>query len=323
MVKRVALFVVLSSVLASMPAWAQQDNREVARRHYTEGQELFRAERWDAALAEFRAAYQADPHPVSLRSQAACLVHLGRDREAVGLYEQYLRELPQASDAGEVRSYIQDVTSRPGRIYIVTNPQGVQATLDGRLLDGATPINVQIAPGQHSLQLQAQGYNPETRNFEVAYGEAQTIQINLVAAAGPPATPPATPVPTQPSEGLRFSTPVWVMIGLTAAALVTGIVTGSLALSDQGEFELLDPQADPESRFQELHDSGQTKALIADISFGVAAAAAITGIVLFIVQNTGNRRSASRQGYTLGSPSLTLTPSVSENGGGISIFGRF
>ncbi len=332
MVKRAMVFVFLTSLVTALPAMAEQGDREAARRHYAEGQMLFRDGQYEAALREFQAAYRADPHPVSLRSQAACLVQMGREREAVELYQRYLEAMPNASDRAQVESYIQEARSQGGRVYIVTNPQGATATLDGRPLPGQTPLNVEVSAGSHTLQLQAQGYRPETRTFQLSYGESQTIQVNLSPAAGQqPATTPSTPTPggyppqqTQ-DQGLRFSVPVWVMIGVTGAALITGIVTGSLALVDNGEYDDMRQNVGQyqESEFDDLGDSGETKALIADISFGIAAAAAITGIILFIVDNTRNRSSNAQSGYSFNTRRLNITPTVTDNGGGISAFGSF
>ena len=83
-------------------------------------------------------------------------------------------------------------------------------------------------------------------------------------------------------EGPKIGTPVWVSLGIAGAAFIAGVVSGSLALSDQSEFD------DTGKTDKELADRGQTEAIIADVSFGLAAAAAITGIVLFFVENADN-----------------------------------
>lgn len=157
--------------------------------------------------------------------------------------------------------------------------------------------------------------------------EASRLRQEILAAAQA-ATPEPTPQPItapQPAIGgqpaatpqprLRVSTPVWVMIGITGAALVTGIVAGSLALSGQGDFDDLIANGEY-GEAADLGGSVETRALVADISWGVAAAAAITGIVLFFVDYSRSRRAAA-------SPSFAFSPSPTEGGGQLVLLGRF
>lgn len=330
MLRRTVLYVFIASMLTAPVALAQDGGRDLARRHYAEGQRLFQAGQFDAALRSFQAAYQSDPHPVSLKSQGECLARLGRAREAISMFERYLSEAPAARDAADVRRRIQELQSRGGRIYIVTNPAGAAVTLDGRPLRDRTPANIEVPTGRHSLAVQMPGYQTVMQQFDVASGEARTIQLALVPeGGGGTGTDPGVPgTPPAGGGGARITTPVWVMIGLTGAALLTGIITGSLALSDQGDFDdLMGSENLTLAQYNEatgVGDSGRTKALIADISFGVAGAAALTGIVLFFVDYARRRRQArqpAQPGYD--SPSLSISPAISQNGGGIFAIGRW
>jgi hypothetical protein len=166
--------------------------------------------------------------------------------------------------------------------------------------------------------------------FNMAPGGNYTVNTALVPVGGVATTPAYPPVGDQPptpepaGRTWRVTTPVWAMIGVTAAALVTGIVTGSLALSDQGEF---DDQLEAEGVTSEnrqalvdIGDNGTTKALVADISFGVAGAAALTGLIVFFAQN---RARSSGQANHRRSRSFAITPSFDEGGGGLQAVGHF
>lgn len=323
---RVVWLMVIAAMSVAAPALAEQGGREAARRHYAEGQELFRARNYEAALAEFRAANEIAPHPITLKAQAECLERLGRMREAVPLFEQYLAQMPNAPDAADIRARIASHQSQGGRVSIYSNPPGATVTLDGRRLNGTTPMQIDVAAGRHAVALEMNGYQMGLEEFNVAPGGTYTVNTAMVpvAAAAPttPESPPGVePAPTQ--RTWRVTTPVWAMIGVTAAALVTGVVTGSLALADQGEFDdqIAAEGVTSENRqvLEDMGDTGTAKALVADISFGVAGAAAITGIVLFFVQN----HQAQTSGQARRQRSFAITPSFGEDGGGLQAVGHF
>jgi len=316
------LAVSASLLMTASPALAEQA-RDAARRHYAEGQALYNAGNYSAALSEFRAAYAAQPHPVVLKSQAECLERMGNIREAMELFQRYLSERPDAPDRAAIESRIASYRSRPGRLRIVTNPPGATVTLDGARVNGATPMDVNVQSGQHAVAVQLEGYQMVLQEFNMPPAGSHTVQANLVPVGGAVATTP-TPGPggqvVVQQRRWHMTTPVWVMVGVTGAALVTGTVTGALAMADQGEFDdLRDDQDTERSELEDLRDSGETKALVADISFGVAAAAAITGIVLFFVQNRRGAQTAEGEDST----PIAINPLITEEGGGVQIGGRF
>ena len=64
--------------------------------------------------AEFRAANDLAPHPITLKAQAECLERLGRMREALPFFEQYLAQMPNAPDAADIRARMMTFASRAG-----------------------------------------------------------------------------------------------------------------------------------------------------------------------------------------------------------------
>jgi hypothetical protein len=324
---RVVWLMVIAVMSVAAPAVAEQGGRDAARRHYAEGQALFRARSYDAALAEFRAANDLAPHPITIKAQAECLERLGRMREAVPLFEQYLAQMPNAPDAADIRARIGSYQTQGGRVSIYSNPPGAAVTLDGRRLNGTTPMQVDVAPGRHAVALEMNGYQMGLEEFNVGPGGAYTVNTAMVPAASAAPTAPVYPPPgMQPAPTQRawsVTTPVWAMIGVTAAALVTGVVTGSLALADQGDFDdQIAAEGVTSANRQDLvdiGDTGTTKALVSDICWGVAGAAAITGIVLFFVQN----HQAQTSGQAASHRSFAITPSFDEDGGGLQAVGHF
>jgi len=72
----------------------------------------------------------------------------------------------------------------------------------------------------------------------------------------------------------------WISLGLTAAAGATAGVLGGLALADK---RALEDRTRGNDDWAELQDARESKALAADVLFGVAGAAAVATVVLFVV----------------------------------------
>lgn len=339
-----ALCVVVVLVAAAPAAWAEVASRDAARDAYARGQQLFQSGDFEGALRAFEEAYDAAPHPVVLKSQAECQERLGHYRQAVELLERYLADRPDAPDRADIETRIASHRARPGTLRIISSPPGAQVTLDGRRLTEATPITTEVPSGAHAAAIELEGYQMVLQEFDVSFGEERTVEVTLAPIGAPPETPPVGvggeegggeagggeegggeagggeegggATPPEAGPGVRMSTPVWVMTGLAGAGLLTGIISGSLALADQGEFDDGVERGEARDRLEELADAGQTKALVADIAFGVAAAAAITGIVLFFVENARAQPEYESSG-------LTISPSIAGDGGGVSATLRF
>ncbi|MCA9538437.1 MAG: hypothetical protein KC620_06085 [Myxococcales bacterium] len=118
----------------------------------------------------------------------------------------------------------------------------------------------------------------------------------------------ADPMPNRVDTGIRPTgtsgqvVAGWSLIGLGAAGLATGGVFGYLARDAANEFEgtiVLEDKKD-------LRDTAKSRALIADIAFGVGAAAAVTGVVLLLLDDGGAEASALRFGPTPGGAQVGL-----------------
>lgn len=98
------------------------------------------------------------------------------------------------------------------------------------------------------------------------------------------------------------------------AGLITFAVSGGIALSRRGALE--DDCADGacDDAENSAADAVDRAALIADIGLGVAIAGTAVGVILLLVNSGGDEEhSATTQ----------LVPSLSQNGGGVSVLGSF
>ena len=177
------------------------------------------------------------------------------------------------------------------------------------------------------------GHESISRRIDVAAGQRVDLDLQLVEVAGtastdgtgaqseddvfgaetpsePSATtddpeePTTTPPPTDPSTG------VWVTTAIAGVALVTGTIFGFLALSKQSDFDAMPTSG--------TANDGETFALVADLSFAVAAVAGITAIVLYATERPST--SATPPASTA---SLRVVPLAGPTGGGVALGGTF
>jgi hypothetical protein len=72
-----------------------------------------------------------------------------------------------------------------GDLTVVTTPPGATVKLDGRKLNGVTPLTEKDIPvGKHTLQVSANGYLAATRPVDITSGAATTATFPLVATQG-------------------------------------------------------------------------------------------------------------------------------------------
>lgn len=123
-----------------------------------------------------------------------------------------------------------------------------------------------------------------------------TLSAGPAAAQGPrvsdaPAVPPVPPAAEPAAEPAAPQTPppraerplplaLWASAGVFGASLVGGVVLGFLATDAQTDFDRRPTKA--------LADRGERYAIYADVLFGLAAVAGLTGIVIYATEVEGD-----------------------------------
>jgi hypothetical protein len=154
-------------------------------------------------------------------------------------------------------------------------------TIDERPQGALTPMDVELAPGTHSVKLTAEGRLPTEKQIDVAFASSQTIRADLDPAP-PPAPPvaaslPASPPPIPPPSSPHSLAAAFVTGGLAIVAAGVGTVFGVMALNDKSDFD--------KNPTTHTADNGDTHALISDMSFGVALTFGITSAVLLLTSD--------------------------------------
>jgi tetratricopeptide (TPR) repeat protein len=164
---RSALAVVFTLVLAvGLTASAVAEDTAAAREHYQRGTAFYDLGKYQEAIREFEAAYQAKNDPALLYNLAQSHRLAGNSEQALHFYRTYLRRVPKAPNRAEIE----------GRISSLEKLQEQKSA-------------TQIAPPNHSIPPPA----PQP-------GEAPTGPPPAPVTAPPVATTPAPPTPSAGSS---------------------------------------------------------------------------------------------------------------------------
>lgn len=199
-----------------------------------------------------------------------------------------------------------------GTLVIDANLTDAQVTVNGEFV-GTPPLTLTLKPGKYEVKLERNKYLPVTRLMAVEANQTTKEDIKLLLIPGQ--VPDAQVVPKLvkkedgASPGLVLSPLTWVLGGVAVAAGGTGLTFG---LISRGQEETLRGGYDPQTqvyagtRAQALEQN--RNAMVANIAFGVAGAAAVGAIISGIVDGTRP---------------VQVTPTASAGGAGVAVGGSF
>jgi hypothetical protein len=259
-------------------ARAQDVAPSEADRRLAQGEALFEAENYDAALAEFEAAHgllEGNPDRyLLLWNIGQCHERLFRYDRALDYYQRYLDEGgPDAADRAAVEATMRALESLLATVSITVNVEGAVVWVDGHEV-GDAPGDVRVTSGTHSIEIRASGYATEIREVQVAVRGEAHIEVTLRVISD--------------YEGLDPWI-FWTSAGLAVATGIAGAGVGISALVESSNVQAFPVDA----RSQEDRDRVGALALGADVLYGVAGLFATTAVVLaFLTDWDGSPGSA-------------------------------
>jgi hypothetical protein len=283
----VTAFAAAPSVGLAQEAEGEQDD---ARTFYKAGKEAYEAGKYAEAEEAFQKAYDAKPHPTVLKSIAECKVQLGDLTGAIELFEKFLAD-PAASKKEEVQARVTELKGMMASLEVTSAPEGAAIALDGTDTGKTTPSTFELAPGDHEVVLTAEGYEPLMKQVTLAKGQDGQVKADFAAEGiKVPTEEPALADPFASEEGGGEEevteddsegppAAFWVCAAVAGVGLVSGTVFGTMALGDEKDYK--------DNPTKGTKESGERNAIIADVSFGVAAAAAVVGAVILITDAKG------------------------------------
>jgi len=295
---------------APAPA-ADAANVAKAKELFQAGQKLYKAGKYAEAIARFEEAYAARPHPVIFFNIGKCWEQLSENAKALRAYRDYLRLAPDAKDRDTVTDAMANLERRLRekglqQLLVYAEPPTARIVVDGKDI-GTSPASVELIAGSHKLEVSAPNFAKYERTFNFSITRATEMTVTLeppksapVASDAPRADPkpadtgskldpgpPPPPPPMVSDEAPKKGGRLWAYVvgGVAVASVGAGVGLGVAANGEAAKFTSV--QHDPATVNQEFaaaRDASTGLATGANVAYGVAGAAAITAVILFILE---------------------------------------
>ena len=284
----------------AMPAIANPQAKAQAQSLLSEGTKLYDQGDVAGALEKFQTAYAAFPSPKLMFNIGRANRDLGRPVEAMEAFEKFLAGAPDASSEtiANANKSVAELRSMLGRIRIDCETADAEVSVDGKSL-GLTPLPDPIwaTPGRHQVTAKHASAAPAIEDVDVTAGSVSAVTTRLLLLTAPMAAAPA-PVPEaaprldrqvapRPSDtgggwwlGRKWT---WIAAGSTVV-LAAGAITAGVLMQDKFDSLRSSCGAGNSPRpgcSQSDIDSVGSRQTIANVFWGLTAAAAVTTGVLF------------------------------------------
>jgi hypothetical protein len=314
------MLVIAGLLTATRAAHAQSAGAQ-AEVLFRRGKELLAVGKIAEACAAFDASQKLDPTMPTVMNQANCREKNGQLATAWGLFVDVERQTRTATDqvSQQLHAVAADRAAKLEprlstlRIDVPANNRigGLEILRDGEVLDPVTWNQaLPIDSGTYRISARAPGNAEWSSSIGVApERDAKIVEIpmlravDLVPSARDAERATAISEPEAPPKlATRNSGTVWsakrkiavATAASSALALTAGSVLGLSAKSKQRDAHALcpDPQLSCESadRANDLVRSGHSRAIGANVAFGIGTAAAITAGVLWFTGAPESRR---------------------------------
>jgi tetratricopeptide (TPR) repeat protein len=274
----------LPAVAAPSSAQSTQTNTEQAKLVYDHAVAAYEEHRYRDAIDLFTQADALRPNPAFSFNIGIAYEDMGDSAMALLHYRAYLRQLPKASDREEVENRVrklEGVLADKGlqQVTIISNPADAMVVLDGKPR-GVSPWTGEVAPGAHVVTLSLEGYESESRDFDLPSRRSIDVPVTL-KKAGPKLTTPVVDSNRKPKADAKAPwehvRPVtWSVLGVSVASFgaALGFELSRSALEQRSQ------QADSEVGRLKLHEDARRSELWAKSFLMFAIGMGATSIVL-------------------------------------------
>jgi hypothetical protein len=240
-VVRVSARLIASALVAllALPSFARAQEAEEARGLFVEANRAIDEGRFAEARDLLTRSLAMHPHVATAFNLGVALRGTGQLHRAAEVFEQIL-----AGDLGELRAeqvtqvqhLLAAVRADFGTVELVACGDATELATIAVLVDGQRQTDVppcaattlSLDPGDHTIRLEADGFEPHDRAIIVGRGEQVAVEARLVAR------------PTLTTEG--SSEDPWIWLGVGALVLVAGAgVTTGVLLATQRAPHVVDP----------------------------------------------------------------------------------
>ncbi len=305
-----ALSMVFALACFALPLRAAENDD--AKASFEEAKQLYSQEKFLEAADAFRQAYELKPTWKLLYNIGQSEAAAKRYGLALEAFEKYLAESGDEISKErqeEVREEVKRLRDMIGSLD-VDAPADSIVTVDG-VERGKAPLPgyVMVAAGvDHHVVVDLDGTSIIDKTVRVSGGQVMGVaREDLPKKSAEPASSP-------------LKTVGWIAVGVGAAALAGGAVTGGMSLSKNNELEdSCTSGSCPSGVNPDIEESRDKLALMTDILLPVGGVLAATGIVLLIVNASRKENPDEKTSME----TAVLPFAIPQGGGGLIIEGRF
>lgn len=289
----------------------QADISAQADEQFRRGREEQNRGNCQEALEYFRASHALKPQRGTLLNMGLCEKQLGQLAKALQHLEEVLPQLPQGDDRRDiVRENLTELKARVPwlRIVLTANaPVGTVVTYDDSELEPTMiGTDIPVDPGKHVVIVEAAGLPDRRYEVMIVEGKRQTLRVE------PGVLPPPVVIQAEDPARKNKLTAGFIVGGLGVAGIVTGAITGGMALRDHSAAEKACPtHTGCGDEVMDLANRGQTLSTVSTVAFAVGVVGLGVGVPLVLM----NRKSDDK------APSVAFQ--VSTNGARIGLSGAF
>lgn len=275
------------------PAAEEPANITEARGRVELGERFYQQGNYDAALTEFRRAYDImGDHPsrhVIMYNIGQCHEASFRYDEALEAYHEYLDEGGEGAEGrDEVEAHIAELEELLATVTVEVNVPEAEIYVNERLV-GRAPDQVRVPGGINVFEVRAEGYVSQRREVQAASRTEATVTFTLEALP-------------EEFEGIHQAY-FWSSLGLTIATGIAAAIVGiqALAASTDVSNRLADDYESWSVGNADLDEISQL-ALATDLLIGATALLGVTSLVLGLLtrwQDEEEERQSSRPHLSL------------------------
>jgi hypothetical protein len=298
--------VLLTLVAQATPPIATPESKAKAQSLLKEGAKLYERGALAAALEKFNEAYEEYQSPKLLFNIGQACRDLGRPAEAMNAFERFVADATDAPPdmTAEAKKSMAELETKLGKLRIQCSTLGAEISLDGKPV-GLAPITdlIWAVPGSHQVTARHPDMAPAIEDVEVNASWVHTVVISMMplpkaVAEAPARAKPAPAVELKAAkrmsadeapperEGWRGRTWTWVAAG---SAVVFAGSAALFGIAMESKYDSLNSSCGSASASypgcsQDQIDAVLLRRNLANVSWGLAAAAAATAGVLFFVE---------------------------------------
>lgn len=283
------IIVSFTFVLAPSPASAQ--DIAAAEALFNKGVEEIKAGNFKDACPAIAESQKLDPRPGTQYTLAECYARWGKTATAYVTFEDFLRTVNALPNSQRARYADRVKNSESKKVELKPNipeltirlpngaPAGLRITRDNlEITPPMLGLSLPVDPGPHKVVVELNGKPPAELDISLSPGERKTLEVPV------PGMQKKAPDTDNGKPGKGRVVATYATLGIGAAGVILGGVTGGLALSEKHKADHECPDFNCTPAGLDSVQNGRSLARVSTIGFAVGGAGLAAGLILFLTR---------------------------------------